>query len=201
MVAKHLRVVLRLVLSMFFASEAGAQFHHQCENELRLSKDMVQQGGVQERSYLTVVLELSKDGSFKVVKATRIFGEVILRDVQTSDFIYEATSGEMTLAVAFFPEDPFLVRAFGEPESANEVTIQANSATVVVNIPLEHGSLAEIGKLRLNIFKLLPGTNVDKINPSVFAKLKAQKRLVPISDLSSKTFGRLISKKLITVRN
>jgi hypothetical protein len=201
MVAKHLRIVLRLVLSIFFAFEAGAQFHNQSENELWLSKDMVQHGGVQERYYLNVVIELSKDGSFKVVKATRIFGEVILRDFQTSDFIYEATSGEMTLAVAFLPEDPFLVRALGESESAKESTTQANSATIVVNLPLEHGSLAEIRKLHLKIFKLLPGTNVDKINPSVFAELKAQKRLVLISDLPSKTFGRLISKKLITVRN
>ena len=203
MVAQHLSVVLRLVLSML-AFEAGARVYNQPKNDKLLNKaspQMAQQGGVQERSYLNVVVDLKKDGSFEVVKATRVFGEVILRDFQTSDFIYQATIGETTIAVAFFPEDPFLVRALGDPQNSSENTTQANSAVIVVNIPLERRSLTAISKLRLKIFKLLPGTNVDKIDPCVFAQLKVKKRLVMIRDLSSKTFGRSISKKLITVRN
>jgi hypothetical protein len=107
----------------------------------------------------------------------------------------------MTIAVAFFAEDPFLVRALGDPESARESTTQAKSAVIVVNIPLEYGSLSRISKLRLKIFKLLPGREISKIDPSVLAELKSEKRLVLITDLASKSFGRSISKKLITVRN
>jgi hypothetical protein len=184
------------------AFEASAQVYNQNEKLLnKASPWMAQQGGVQERSYLNVVVDLKKDGSFEVVKATRVFGEVILRDFQTSDFIYQATIGETTLAVAFFPEDPFLVRALGDPQNPSENTTEAKAAVIVVNIPLEHRSLSAISKLRLKIFKLLPGTNVEKIDPCVFAELKAQKRLVLIRDLASKPFGRSISKKLITVRN
>jgi hypothetical protein len=204
MVVQFLKVSLPLVLSIFCAFETDEQFYNRPQYDRLLSKasfEMAQHGSVQERSYLNVVIDLHKDGSFKVVKATRIFGEVILRDFQTSDFIYQATSEGTTLAVAFFPEDPFLVRALGDPESAKESTAQAKSAVIVVNIPLGHGSLAVIRKLRLRIFKLLPSTSVSKIDPSIFAELKAKKRLVLINDLPAKTLGRLIAKKLITVRN
>lgn len=203
MLVEYLSVV-PLVLSMLFAFDTDPQYYNQPQNERLFSKvptEMVQQASVQKLSYLNVVIDLKTDGSFKVLKATRIFGEVILRDSQISDFIYEATSGGTTLAVAFFPEDPFLVRALGDPESAKESTTQAKSAVIVVNIPLGHGSLSLIKGLQLRIFKLRPGTSVNKIDPSTFGELKAQGSLVLISNLPAKTFGRFISKKLITVPN
>lgn len=203
MALQQISLGLSLVLSVFFAFETDWQYSNRTKNERLLSRtssEVGQEDGVQERSYLNVVIDLKKDGSFKIVKATRIFGEVILKDFQTSDFIYEASSSGMILAVAFFPEDPFLLRALGDPQSAKESTMKANSTVIVINIPLGRESLSVIETLRLRIFKLRPGTSVSKIDPSVFAELKAQKNLVLISDLPAKTFGRFVSKKLVTVR-
>ena len=194
MVLQHLRVGLPLVLSILLAFDTD--WHHNGAQNRRLlsntSSEMGQADGVQERSYLNVVIDLKKNGSFKVIKAARVFGDVILRDFPTSDFIYEASSGGVTLAVAFFPEDPFLVRALGDPEVTKESTVQAESAVIVINIPLGHGSLSLIRKLRLRIFKLRPGTSVTKIDPSVFAELKLQKSLVLVNDLPARTFGRSV---------
>ena len=182
---------MALLLSTFFALGASS-------NEL---PELAQSGPLQERSYLSIVINLKRDGSFDVVKATRIPGEVILRDYRTSDFVYEVSSGGTTLAVAFFPEDPFLVRAFADPDNAKENTSQGESAVITVNVPWDYRSLAAVRKLRLRIFKLLPGTTITTINPKILAELKTHKKLDLISGLHAKKFGRSISEKLTTIRN
>jgi hypothetical protein len=65
MVLQHLRVGLPLVLSLFLAFEPDCQYYNQAQNRRLLSNtssEMGQVGGVQERSYLNVVLDLKKNG-------------------------------------------------------------------------------------------------------------------------------------------
>jgi hypothetical protein len=181
----NLKSALVLVVWALFAFQTAARCCNQTKEPSKSS-----------RSYLSVVLDIKKDGSSQIIKATQLSGEVITRDFQTSDFIYEVTRGSTTWAVAFFAEDPFLVRALRGPANAKENSMQEKSAVIAVIVPVRDETPSAIRQLRLRIFKLLPGTNVGKIDFPVLQELKAEKKLTLIIDLPPNTFGRLISRKL-----
>jgi hypothetical protein len=151
----------------------------------------------QSDSYLNLVIELRRNGSFKIIKATLIPGKVVVPDFPTSNFLYEATSGHMTLAIGFFPEDPFMVRGFADSQNSQERIANGQSATVVVNIPLIDASPAAINKIHLGIIKLVSHESTGSLNSAVLAKLKARRRAILLNDLPASKLAPAIRKILV----
>lgn len=175
------------------------QDNSRCQRSEKSSSEFQQKSnaGIPENAYLNLVMEIKKNGSFKIIKVTQIPGQVILKDFPTSDFIYEVTDNGKTVAASFFPEDPFKVRGYGGPQNAQETTAQGKSATVVINIPLTDASPAAISKIGLRILQLMPGTKMSKIDSSVLEDLRAQNKIILLYDLPANKLGPAISKKLV----
>jgi len=154
----------------------------------------------QSDSYLNLVIELRRNGSFKVIKATQITGQVILPDFPTSNFVYEVTSEHMTLAIGSFPDDPFTVRGFAGPDNAQERIAQGHLATVVINVPLVDASQAAISKIHLRIIKLMSEANTRSLSSVVLARLRAEGKAVLLNDLPASKLGPAIKKKLVRLQ-
>lgn len=124
-------------------------------------------------SYLHLVVRISEKGGFEILKASEISGKVILRKQPTSNFLYEVTSGQRTLAVETLPEDPFVVRGFSDPDGQlGHKFERTEAATIVLKVPNLNLEQASRNAINVRLYEAQPGQLTERITPSTVQNLK-----------------------------
>lgn len=149
----------------------------------------------ERRTYLNLELKINKDGSVEVTRAAELPGSVRLNSAPTSDYIYEVSSGQQTLAVAFLRDDPFTVRGFADPSfPQGEKIDRQETATVIINVPAFSLSMLEKCKLTLRLYRLRPGVNVDRMDADAFPRLREAGDLTPVLSVPAPKLTEAIKK-------
>lgn len=147
------------------------------------------------RTYLNLELKISKGGSFAVMRVAELPGNVRLNTVPTSDYIYEVSDGQQTVAAAFLRDDPFALRGFAGPSSPQgEKAGQQGTTTIIVNIPDFGLSMLEKCKLGFRLYKLRPGIIADRMDAVAFRRLREGGQLTSVLSIPASKFTEAIKK-------
>jgi len=153
----------------------------------------------ENNSYLHVVMEVSKNGTVKVLSAVKVNGTVVNTKEALGDFIYNIKLANKSVLVQAIP-DPFEMRSFPGPEGsglAGHHFEQAKTARLIIKIPSGKAAIKQLSTIKMNMYQLTPGYQIRKIDSKIFNKLKLDKRLKTIVSLPSLKLAPLIKQKLI----
>ncbi|HLL73824.1 MAG TPA: hypothetical protein VK421_00890 [Pyrinomonadaceae bacterium] len=146
------------------------------------------------RTYLNLELKISEGGSFSVVRAAELPGYVRLNSVPTSDYIYEVSNGQQTVA-AFLRDDPFTLRGFADPSSPQgEKSGRQQTTTIIVNIPNFGLSMLEKCNLGFRLYRLRLGVKVDRIDADALLRLREGGQLTPVMSVPASKFTEALKK-------
>jgi len=149
--------------------------------------------------YLHVVMEVSKNGNVKVLSAVKVQGAVVNTKEALGDFIYNIKLANKGVLVQAIP-DPFELRSFPGPEGSGQTGHhfeQAKTARLIVKIPTSKATLKQLPTIKMDLYKLKPGYQIQKINQTIFNKLKLDNRLKTVVKIPSLKLAPLIKQKLI----
>ena len=147
------------------------------------------------RIYLNLELKISENGSFAVMRAAELPGNVRLNSVPTSDYIYEVSNGQQTVAAAFLRDDPFALRGFADPSTPQgEKTGRQATTTIIVNIPDFGLSMLDKCKLGFRLYRLRSGVKVDRMDADTLLRLREGGRLTSIMSVPASKFTEALKK-------
>jgi len=148
--------------------------------------------------YLHVVMEVSKNGNVKVLSAVKVKGAVVNTKEALGDFIYNIKLANKGVLVQAIP-DPFELRSFPGPEGSGQTGHhfeQAKTARLIVKIPTSKATLKQLPTIKMDLYKLKPGYQIQKINQTIFNKLKLDNRLKTVVKIPSLRLAPLIKQKM-----
>jgi hypothetical protein len=93
--------------------------------------------GPGEGKFVNIVVRISRNQEPSIVKATEVTGRLVSSQQAAPPYFFTFSKDATTNYADFVPEDPYLVRGFADPEhpEKGEKLIQADSATIIVNVP------------------------------------------------------------------
>ena len=152
------------------------------------------------QTHLHLVLRVSAAGKAEVVTATEVPGPASLSDDVIGDTFSVVAIGNQTIAVQSIP-DPFETRSFAPRDSPQQGHYigRTQEALVVVKVPDTSLARTNLQSLTIRLYKLNPGTTIQKINPLVFNQLNQQKKLVMRIDIPAAVLApqiRVVGRKL-----
>ena len=150
-------------------------------------------------SYLHVVMEVSKNGNVRVLSAVKVKGTPVNTREALGDFIYNVKIANKGVLVQAIP-DPFEMRSFPGPAGSGLTGHhfeQAPTARLVVKIPAGKAILRKLSTIKMDLYKLKPGSQIRTIDQKTLKKLQFDKRLKTIVKLPSLKLAPQIKQKLI----
>jgi hypothetical protein len=147
-------------------------------------------------SHLQLVLRVTESGESEVVSAAEIPGPAPLNAEPLGVYAYEITEGDRTVAVQALP-DPFELRAFSPPDTAKGHHIErAKVATITVDVPLSRADAA-MDRVGVNLIKLEPGREVQKVDITELVRLKQENRVRVLSTLPASKLAPQMRQKVV----
>jgi hypothetical protein len=121
-------------------------------------------GGPGDGKFMNIVVRISKNGEPLIAKATEITGRLVSSQQAAPPFFFAFSKDASTNYADFVPEDPYLVRGFADPKhpEQGEKLIEADSATIIVNVPR-----TDIASATHDL-----GMQLYKVGPAAIAQLK-----------------------------
>lgn len=127
--------------------------------------------------FLNFDFRIDSKGNWYLRKVSQVPGELVLKEVASSSYIYESFNSAKHRAVQFASAEPFGLRRFSAKGKKNEVEKQATQGNVIMNVPRMSIKQALDSKLGMRLYKLADDTHVDRIDVKTFDNLKEQKKL------------------------
>ncbi len=150
--------------------------------------------------YLTLLLRISKDGQSEVLSATEIVGVPGESDQALSDFVFAVSDDGAVLGTQALPGNPFEGHSFGGSADSTEGHhfIELDEATVSVRVP--NRSLdSELGSLKLDLYQLRSGPEVESFSASALENLRSERRLELVTSVSGVEIARYVREKGVRV--
>jgi hypothetical protein len=151
-----------------------------CANDLSQNPGLEQRGDksgvMSSHSYVRLTIRVWwRRGEVEIIKLAEVPGTLPLREVLTSNLIYEIKDGCRPLAVGSVPDKS---RGYPDPnDEKRHKTIRPESAQVDIDIPDMNLTTIKDSKLSLRIYKLNLTEIIAKINKTIFSQLRDEGRL------------------------
>lgn len=104
-----------------------------------LPADLSGQSGAlsDDDKFMNVIVRIRKNEKPSVLKVTEVTGKLVSSQQAAPPYFFAFTKDQVTNYADFVSEDPYVVRGFADPEhpEQGEKLIEADSATIILNIP------------------------------------------------------------------
>ena len=136
---------------------------------------------------MRIMMEISADGSSRILKVIDIAGKYRPVSRVTSDRVLEVTDGTQTKAVIPLANTPFQIRAAFDPKdpARGHKISESAKAIVAVDVPDTTISKAAGDNLGIKILKINPGPQPKTIDSRTLQELKDAGRISTEYDLPS----------------
>lgn len=152
-----------------------------------------------EASHLHLVMEVDKAGNVNVLSAVKVQGTALNTTEALGDFIYDIKLANKPVLVQAIP-DPFEMRAFPAPKGSGlegHHFEKAKVARMVVRVPTNKVSLQQLSTIKMDLYRLNVGKPIEKIDRTIFNKLKLDKRIKTITTIPAIKLAPQIREKMI----
>lgn len=148
-----------------------------------------------EDRYLRLMVKVTVKSKVEILQALETQSKSVRQNYPISNYIYELTKGEETVAADFLPHDPFIESGFSDPYNNEGHKIsRSKTATIIVNVPYsEIGNLTQ-GKIGLRLYTVSGNTMPEQLDASTLQGLKTENRLKIEVEFSPKQFGSAVRK-------
>jgi len=157
---------------------------------------------VSKERYLHLVMEVTKSGDVKVLSATNLKGNVKVNKEALGDFIYKVNIANKDVLVQAI-SDPFERRAFPGPEGSGKVGHhfeQINTARIIVKIPKVQLLKGKLNTIKMEMFKLKPGSEIKRIDSKIFRSLKSENRLQSVVKIPTLKLAPQIKQRMKVIK-
>jgi hypothetical protein len=131
--------------------------------------------GPADGKFMNIVVRIGKNQPASILKATEVTGRLVSSQQAAPPYFFAFNKNATTNYADFVPEDPYLVRGFADPEhpEQGEKLIEADAATIIVNIPrtdiasATHDlgmQLYKVGPVAIEQFKTLRSPDLAAVN-------------------------------------
>lgn len=138
-------------------------------------------------SYLHLVLDVTKSGEVQVLSAIEVPGKVNTSDEALGDFVYKVNIDNKAVLLQSV-SDPFEMRAFpmpgdGDSDVEGHHFSSTQAAQIIIKVPNIGGIKNKLNSIKMDIFKLKPGYEIQRLDLNIFNQLMREDRLQPILKL------------------
>jgi len=154
-----------------------------------------------EPYYYHMVIEVSRKGDAKIISAVKARGKSIINHDVLGDVIYQINVGNKPVLVQAIA-DPFQMRSFAGPEGSGlkgHHFEESETARIVVKMPSTREIDRNLHTLKLEMYRIKAGPEINKIDLKVFNKLQKEKRLKTVIRIPAAKLAPQLKQKLIVM--
>lgn len=146
--------------------------------------------------HLRVLLRVTRAGAAEVVASTEVPGEAVPSEAPIGQYLVQIQKGNQTVTVQAVT-DPFEMRSYAprdQPELGHHVE-EAREALISVDLPNTTLASPDLETTAVRVYRIKPGTTVEKIDTATFKRLESAGRLEKTVDTSGTPVGRQMREK------